>query len=319
MNNREQRAHSAGLIEKAIPGCGRNIDTISQRTGLAGLTIRRVFDDTEYKFLLEKFEMEPFVSRIKTRQNKKIESLLEKISLCGGSYEVLSELAGYAPRSLGKLVNDKRYPELRKAMDDAIKDSKKKNYESSFVEIDNSKFLPHQIEFAYLRPDEVKHPAIVGGYGSGKTMSIPLRWLKLIDFRKEQNKKCELMVLEPSSEMIRDILVPVFDEFFDNLGIMTRYLSEKKDYTIFYKGEKHRCIFRSANRPRSLTGRNLTDVIIDEFDIVPYKKQKEIWRECISRIRRAEFGTCAVVTTPDGYKYTYELWVEGIRKQSNSK
>jgi len=141
-------------------------------------------------------------------------------------------------------------------------------------------------------------------------MSIPLRWLKLIEFRMMQGKKCELMVIEPTIEMIQDILVPAFDEFFNKLGVPVKYLSDKRNYSIMYKGEKHTCIFRSGDRPRALTGKNLTDIIIDEFDRLPYAKQKQTWRECISRIRRAEFGTCAAVSTPEGFKLIHELWVE---------
>jgi len=309
MNNREQRAESARLIEAAIPGCGRRIDTLAERTKLAGLTIRRVFYDAEYKYLLERFEKEPYISPVKERQNNKLEFLSKNIPQCEGSYDKLSVLTGYTPGALRKLVNDKRYPELRTQMDEAIESAKITKHDTSFIELDESKYLPHQLEFAGLSPDYVKHPALIGGFGSGKTMSIPLRWLKLIDYRKEiQNKKCEIMVLEPTCEMIRDILVPTFDEFFEKLGITVKYLQEKKNYSIYYKGETHTCIFRSAERPRSLTGKNLSDIIIDEFDRMDYRKQKEVWRECISRIRRVEFGTCAVVTTPDGYKYTYELW-----------
>ncbi|MBS1513879.1 MAG: terminase family protein [Bacteroidetes bacterium] len=209
--------------------------------------------------------------------------------------------------------------------------SQKKSYgqEELFEEIDSAeeicdkdseidweaakkKFLPHQIEFAELSPMEIKHPALVGGFGCGKTTAVALRWLKLIDFRIEQKKECEIMILEPTREMINDIIVPSFDEIFETLGIKTKYARASGIYSIFYRGKNRFAKFRSANNPNSLTGKNLTDFIIDEFDKIPAYKQKVLWRECVSRIRKAKYGTGAVVTTPEGFKMTHYLWVEKV-------
>jgi hypothetical protein len=116
------------------------------------------------------------------------------------------------------------------------------------------------------------------------------------------------MILEPTNEMVRDILLPLFDEFFASLNITTKWNSGFMNYTIYYHGSEHTAMLRSADKPRNLTGKNLSDIIIDEFDKIPYAKQKIVWRECISRIRKVEHGTAAVVTTPEGFKMTYELW-----------
>ncbi|MFH1997160.1 MAG: hypothetical protein ABII94_00490, partial [Patescibacteria group bacterium] len=59
-----------------------------------------------------------------------------------------------------------------------------------------------QYEFATISPKEYKHPAIIGGFGSGKTHSIPLRWMSLIEYRATKQKvKTKLMVVEPTKEM----------------------------------------------------------------------------------------------------------------------
>lgn len=169
--------------------------------------------------------------------------------------------------------------------------------------------LPHQYKFAYTSPIDFKHPAIVGGFGSGKTEAIPLRWLRLIQWRlKEQKRKCIMMFVEPTVEMVRDILVPTFNEYFDRHNIEHKYLEHKRIYSISWNGVWYNALLRSADKPSSLVGKNLTDVIIDEFDLVPYRKQKQIWNNCITRTRKSEHGTCGVTTTPEGFKLTYELW-----------
>lgn len=184
------------------------------------------------------------------------------------------------------------------------------------MKINPDNTLETQYRFATADPRKYKHPAIVGGFGSGKTAAIPLRWLYLINWRiKEQRAICKMMIVEPTKEMVRDVLIPTLNDFFDRHGIEHKYHKTFFDYTItLYKNNKKyqfTALLRSSDTPEALTGKNLTDIIIDEFDKKhPIEKQREVWKECISRIRAAEYGTCAIVTTPEGYKYTYELYNE---------
>ena len=167
-----------------------------------------------------------------------------------------------------------------------------------------------QLQFANADPRKYKHPGLIGGFGSGKTLAIPLRCMSLIDWRARNQKiKAKIMIIEPTREMIRDILVPTLDYFFDFHNVSHRYHKTHHDYTISFKGHEFTFLLRSSDVPESLTGKNLTDIIIDEFDKKhSISHQKDVWKECISRIRIAEYGTCAIATTPEGYKYTYELY-----------
>lgn len=180
--------------------------------------------------------------------------------------------------------------------------------------------LKTQYEFAIIDPREYKHPCLLGGFGAGKTEGIPLRCVNLINFRaKLQKVKAKIMIIEPTREMIRDVLVPTLDEWFDRHAIPHTYHKTHHDYTITFKGYKFTFLLRSSDVPASLTGKTVTDIIIDEYD----KKhsithQQDVWKECISRIRKAEFGTCAVATTPEGYKNTYELWGECDYKEKKN-
>jgi hypothetical protein len=176
--------------------------------------------------------------------------------------------------------------------------------------------LRAQYLLANCNPEEYKHPGIVGGFGSGKTEAIPLRWLRLIEYRAKQKIKANLMVVEPTYEMIRDILVPTLDLFFDRWNVKHTFHKSYYNYSISYRGYNFTAMLRSADKPSSLTGKNLTDILIDEYDkIKSVKDQKDVWNECISRVRQAPNGTVSPVTTPEGFKNTYELY--GKEKKKN--
>lgn len=187
------------------------------------------------------------------------------------------------------------------------------------VNADNT--LCHQYEFAFTPPDLVKHPAIVGGFGCGKTRSIPLRWVRLIDWRaREQKRKARLMIVEPTYQMVRDVLVPEMQEFFNDHHIKHRYHKSNHDFVIRLNGIDFVAMLRSADKPSSLTGKTVSDAIIDEFDkITGIQNQKDVWNECIARTRKYEHGTVAAVTTPEGFRYTYELWQEKNSDNPNFK
>jgi hypothetical protein len=317
-------------LKNAVPKSDGSYKHLAALVNMPVQTVKKYVTDPRNELL--KIALDERRAEVKAAEKINLnELLIEAISLYGADMNLIAGHAGLSKNYTYKKFDEKENTEARdviikvrakeRAQRLALKRGKiELNVEAvngnPDFEIDSKidSFLSHQIDFAYLSPDVIKHPALVGGFGSGKTMSIPLRWLKLIEFRISQGKKCDLMVLEPTNEMIRDIIIPTFDDFFAKFEIPVKYLSQKQNYTITYRGEKFTCLLRSADRPRSLTGKNLSDIIIDEFDRIPYYKQKQIWRECISRIRKTEFGSCAVVTTPEGYKLTHELWVEKNNK-----
>lgn len=180
------------------------------------------------------------------------------------------------------------------------------------VEITPENTLPHQYEFAYADPRKHKHPGIVGGFGCGKTEAIPLRWLRLIDWRaREQKAICRMMITEPTFELIRDALVPTLDKFFDRHSVLHKYSPAYHNYTIRVNDINFTAMLRSRSKPESLTAKSLSDVIHDEFDKEnSIAKQRQAWTESIARIRDAEHGTVGIVTTPEGFRYTHQLFVE---------
>ncbi len=322
----ERRHTKEFKIKNAIPRCDGSYSNLITLTGIKKESLSRYINEPKNNELKATMQER----RRATKEEKKINSgefIKEMIVKCGGEINQIAAKLKLSVSQTWRRLSDPTTPDIRelwyevrerqKLKSKNIRMKPKADSGDANFKIDSQAdaFLVHQLGFANVSPDEIKHPALIGGFGCGKTMSIPLRWLKLIEFRKSQGKSCDLMVIEPTTEMIQDIIVPTFDDFFYKLGIPVKYLSEKRNYTIVYGGVQHTCMFRSAERPRSLTGKNLTDIILDEFERIPYYKQKQVWRECISRIRKAEHGTCAVVSTPEGYKLVHELWIEKVNKR----
>jgi len=320
----EIRAFNFKKIEENIDKCKGDIHLLASLCGVDKRTIYSHLKNPDNISAKKRFDEQRIIygTHPEIKEKIKREKIIEYLKKFGGSISAAAMNYGTSHNYLCRVINaDEEFSKIRDEEREKKKQSKQEEIQKrteeenakkmeifNHDEIDESKFLPHQNEFAALAPDYVKHPALIGGYGSGKTMSIPLRWLRLIDFRTAQNKKCDMMILEPTNEMVRDILLPLFDEFFASLNIRTKWSITHRNYSIYYHGEVHTAMLRSADKPRNLTGKNLSDIIIDEFDKIPYAKQKVVWRECISRIRKVEHGTAAVVTTPEGFKMTYELW-----------
>jgi len=178
--------------------------------------------------------------------------------------------------------------------------------------------LPHQFAFAKADPVLTPFPAIVGGYGSGKSMSVPLRWLCLIEYRAAKHERCKLFVVEPTYKMVSRVMVKTFDKFFDLHGIKHHYHKTEHTYTIWYRKHSFECLFYSAERSDSIAGINMTDCIIDEFDLIRTEEdQANVYNQCLARLREAKDGTLGIVTTPEGFKYTYDLYQQ--RHSTNPK
>lgn len=163
--------------------------------------------------------------------------------------------------------------------------------------------LPHQKEFA-LSSD--RYTAIVGGFRSGKTRAILYKYIYLSVKRKG---KVKLLIIAPTYRLLSDVDVPLFTEYFDEKGI--KYTFNKQDMRLivhnYVCGE---IFFRSGDNPRKIVGFEATDFIIDEFDTVIPANQKELWTKAVARISGAADATGGIVTTPEGFKYTHELFVE---------
>jgi len=163
--------------------------------------------------------------------------------------------------------------------------------------------LPHQIEFINSKD---KFTAMVGGFGSGKSHGGVLRTMHLLERRKGKGL---MLFVSPTYTLANDVNIPDFEEFFDIYKIP--YKIKRAEHKIILTGHlKGQIWFRSGDRPEKIVGFDATDFILDEFDILTHKQQEILWNKVIARIRGCKDSTGAITTTPEGFKKTYELFVE---------
>ena len=147
-----------------------------------------------------------------------------------------------------------------------------------------------------------RFPAMVAGFGAGKTQALMLRALKLIFSDGE-----DIAYYLPSYPLVRTIAYPRFGELFDNLGV--KFYLNKHEHTIQVNGKT--IIFRTMDNPDSIVGYEVGDSLVDELDTLPIAKARDAWHKIIARNRqkkRSGTNTVAVGTTPEGFRFVYEMW-----------
>jgi hypothetical protein len=161
--------------------------------------------------------------------------------------------------------------------------------------------LPAQLAFV---GSGAKHPALVGGYGAGKTRVLVMRTLhELTANREVMTERTPGALLEPTFPMIRDILLPELEYWLDALGWPHAYHKTEHRLTV---GDWGHLLLLSAENYRRNVGLNLCFFGVDEIDTIRQDTAEEMWRVMRSRLRvHGSTGTGFVTGTPEGYSFLY--------------
>lgn len=166
-------------------------------------------------------------------------------------------------------------------------------------------FLKHQWNFINCN-EAIK--ALVAGYGSGKTYAFLFETLKNhINQRHEpKNIKSYGWVIYPTFELAEEIFIPQFCQILQNLEIEFKYLSSKKTLSTKYGDIR----ILSLQNPNRMVGKELGYAGFDEFDVESTKLCTQAYQKVIGRLRACNNPKLYIVTTPEGFKTTYRLFVE---------
>jgi len=161
---------------------------------------------------------------------------------------------------------------------------------------------PHQMQYV---TGKHKHEAIIAGYGSGKTYSNVMRTLYLLELRKG---KAYIFYCAPTYDIVSSTYYPLLIETLELLNI--RYHEDKAHRLILIDTPELKGTIKliSLENFKYLVGFTATDGILDEFDVLPQSRQKPIWVRALARLRGCQDATLSITTTPEGHKYTYELY-----------
>ena len=157
-----------------------------------------------------------------------------------------------------------------------------------------------------------KHfPAMVAGFGAGKTEGLIKRALKLKFDYFELNSAYYL----PTYDLVNTIAFPRFEEELGNTfnmfeGSDFKTIRNNTPMIRFVGGGN--IIFRTMDRPGRIIGYEVADSFVDELDTLKEKDAGDVWRRILSRNRQkkpnGEANTIAVGTTPEGFKFVYDKW-----------
>lgn len=152
---------------------------------------------------------------------------------------------------------------------------------------------------------EAIHPAMVAGYGAGKSQAAVIR----IALLALKYKGLSFGFVEPTYDLIRLIAFPRFEEVLDSWGV--KYNLNKAD-AIIKLDNGSQIIFRSADSPERLVGFEISDAVIDEADTLRIDQARTVWTKMLGRIRERKPdnspNTLAAVSTPEGFGFMYEMW-----------
>lgn len=151
-----------------------------------------------------------------------------------------------------------------------------------------------------------KFPAMVAGYGAGKTEAAILRALRFKLDYPPQNVGYYL----PTYDLIKQIVFPRMEQLLTAHGYA--YSLNETDKTLQIYGMEGLIIFRTMDAPERIIGYEHADAICDELDTLKTDKAADVWRKVVARNRQkkpdGKQNTIGVATTPEGFKFVYQKW-----------
>lgn len=157
---------------------------------------------------------------------------------------------------------------------------------------------------------QAQFPAMVAGFGAGKTKALITRGL----LKKSQYPKQNIAYYLPTFDLVRNIGFPRFSEELEALG--AKWKLNKVFHTIDIENGGS-IIFRSMDQPERIVGYEVADSLVDELDTLKTPQARTAWQKIIARNRQKKpdgsINTAAVGTTPEGFRFTYEQWGKDVK------
>ena len=165
------------------------------------------------------------------------------------------------------------------------------------------KLLKHQASFLESRNT---YTGLVSGFGGGKSHAGVIKTV----VRKLEMPGIDCAYYLPTYPLIKDIAFPRFSEILEDIGVEFRINETDKNIITPYG----RIILRSMDNPRYIVGYETGYSLIDEADILPIDKMRDVFKKIISR-NRAKIknvhgkNSVDMVSTPEGFKFLHEFFV----------
>lgn len=155
-----------------------------------------------------------------------------------------------------------------------------------------------------------RYPAMVAGFGAGKTEALIKRALSL----KFKYPECNIAYYLPTYDLVTTIAFPRFEEALAAWGMMpgVDYKTVRNQTPMIKIVGGGSIIFRTMDRPQRIVGYEVADSFVDELDTLKTEDAKLVWQKIMSRNRQkkadGDANTIAVGTTPEGFRFVYDQW-----------
>jgi hypothetical protein len=160
-----------------------------------------------------------------------------------------------------------------------------------------------------------KFKMFCAGYGAGKT------WVGCADLGKHfmEFPRIPAGYFGATYGQIRDIFYPTVDEALAEWGFSVKIKEGNKEVEV-YQGKTYygQIICRSMDKPETIIGFKIGKALVDELDVLKLEKARVAWRKIIARLRYVSPGLqngISVTTTPEGFKFCYQQFVEQVREK----
>lgn len=163
---------------------------------------------------------------------------------------------------------------------------------------------PTAPQYEYIT-SEARFPALVAGFGAGKTEAAILRSVLGILRSPGLNRG----FYEPTYDLIRMIAWPRFEQTLTEMNVPYKLQkSPLNQITIEGYGA---IFFRSMENPNRIIGYEHADADIDELDTLKKDDAAHVWRQVVARNRQQKpdgINSIGVTTTPEGFRFVYDTW-----------
>lgn len=163
--------------------------------------------------------------------------------------------------------------------------------------------LPHQMEL--MRDTTTQILGMCSGFGGGKSFSAARKAVQLLLL----NPGCDGIVTEPTYPLLTQIMVPELKAALEQFEVPYRYNKVENIFYCTVDGEPTRIICASMENYARLIGINAAWIVSDEFDTTKHEVAIEAFRKLIGRIRRGKVRQFVIVSTPEGYRAMYQIFV----------
>jgi len=159
-------------------------------------------------------------------------------------------------------------------------------------------------QFDFVTAPE-RFPAMVAGFGAGKSEAACWRALKL----KRAYPGQDVAYYLPTYDLVARMAFPRFEEKLEGMGASFKINKNDSLISIWNCGS---IILRTMDNPARIVAYEVADSICDELDTLPTDKARDVWNKVIARNRQKKpdgaANTVAVATTPEGFRFVYERW-----------